>query len=355
MKTRKAILYIFLIFVLGVAFCLWKLFGPTITNPDKKFLYIKTNSTYQAVKDSLVKNNFIHSNFWFDKVAGYADYQKNIKPGKYKITDGMSLYHLVKMLHSGSQVPVNFVITKLRTKEDLAKKIANNFETDSLTAIRFLNNNDSIRKFNVDTNTVMTDIIPNTYTYTWNTSIENIFKKFYAEEQKFWNRERLEQSQKLNLTPKEVYTLSSLVEEETNKQDDKGKIASVYVNRMRKGMKLAADPTVKFAMKDFGLKRIYHKHLEFVSPYNTYLNAGLPPGPICTPSIKTIDAVLNAPQTDYLFFVARADFSGFSDFASTYQEHLVYAKAYQQALDSVIKAKQSSGENASGSESNTQF
>ena len=114
---------------------------------------------------------------------------------------------------------------------------------------------------------------------------------------------------------------------------------------MRKGMKLAADPTVKFAMKDFGLKRIYHKHLAFVSPYNTYLNAGLPPGPICTPSIKTIDAVLDAPETDFIFFVARADFSGYSDFASTYQQHLIYAKAYQQALDSVILKKQQAVEN----------
>lgn len=341
MKAKKIIIYLLLgiafLFVVGV----WQLFGPIIRNPENKFLYIKTNSSYQQVKDSLAKNKMIEGNFWFDKVSNYADYQKNIKPGKYKITNGMSLYHLIKMLRSGKQVPVNLVITKLRTKEDLAKKIGSNFETDSSTVINFLNNNDSILQFDVDSNTVMTDVIPNTYTYTWTTPIQNIFKKLYSEEQKFWNKERFQKAQKLQLTPKEVYTLASIVEEETNKQDDKGKIASVYINRMRKGMKLAADPTVKFALKDFGLKRIYHKHLEFVSPYNTYLNAGLPPGPICTPSIKTIDAVLDTPETDYLFFVARADFSGYSDFASTYQQHLVYAKAYQQALDSVIKAKQS--------------
>lgn len=244
------------------------------------------------------------------------------------------------MLRSGKQVPVNLVITKLRTKEDLAKKISGNFEVDSLTVINFLNNSDSLQTFNVDTNTVMTDVIPNTYTYTWNTPVKNIFKKLYIEEQNFWNKERLEKAQRLQLTPKQIYTLASIVEEETNKQDDKGKIASVYINRLRKGMKLAADPTVKFAMRDFGLKRIYHKHLEYVSPYNTYLNTGLPPGPICTPSIKTIDAVLDSPQTDYLFFVARADFSGYSNFASTYEQHQVYAKAYQQALDSLIKTRQ---------------
>ncbi len=316
--------------------CFWR----TVHNPDKKFLYIKTGSNYQNVKDNLVKNKIIKNTFWFDEIAKYADYPKKVKAGKYKVTDGMSLYHLIKILRSGKQVPVNLVITKLRTKEDLAKKIAGDFETDSSTVMDFLNNDDSLKQFDVDSNTVMADVIPNTYTYTWNTSVKNIFKKLYAEEQKFWNNERRQKAERLNLTPKQVYTLASIVEEETNKQDDKGKIASVYINRLKKGMKLAADPTVKYALKDFGLKRIYHKHLEFPSPYNTYLNSGLPPGPICTPSIKTIEAVLNSPETDYLFFVARPDFSGYSDFASNYQQHEIYAKAYQQALDSLIKSRQ---------------
>lgn len=336
---RKAIMFVFIAITIILAFCLWQVFGPTLPNTGKQFLYIKTNSSYQQVKDSLQKNDIITGFFWFDKVAGYAEYPKNIKPGKYKITGGMSIYRLVKMLRSGRQVPINLVITKLRTKEDLAKKIANNFETDSLTAINFLSNNDSLAAFDVDSNTVMTDVIPNTYTYLWTTPMQNIFKKLNKEEKRFWNAERLQKAQRLQLTSKEVYTLASIVEEETNKQSDKGKIASVYRNRIKKGMRLAADPTVKFAIKDFDLKRIYHKHLAFVSPYNTYLNSGLPPGPICTPSVKTIDAVLDAPDTDYLFFVARADFSGYSDFATTYQQHLLYAKAYQQALDSLIKAR----------------
>jgi len=340
MKTKKVFLFLLLIILLVGAWCAWNIFGPVIHNPEKKFLYIKTGSNYQDVKDSLQKNKIITGTFWFDKMAQYVDYPQMVKAGKYKITDGMSLYHLIKMLRSGKQIPVNLVITKLRTKEDLAKRIAANFEVDSSTVIHFLSNQDTLQQFDVDTNTVMTDVIPNTYTYTWNTPIEKIFKKLSEESQRFWNPERIQKAERLKLSPKEVYTLASIVEEETNKQDDKGKIASVYINRLRKGMKLAADPTVKFAMKDFGLKRIYHKYLAFVSPYNTYLNAGLPPGPICTPSIKTIDAVLDAPETDYLFFVARADFSGYSDFASDYSQHQVFAKAYQQALDSLIKSKQ---------------
>lgn len=340
MNIRKVIFYLFVTVAFIFAFCLWKVFGPAIHNPSGQFLYIKTGSHYQQVKDSLIKNNLLKGTFWFDKIAGYAGYPQKVKAGKYKIPDGMSLYHLIKMLRSGRQTPVNLVITKLRTKEDLAKKIAANFETDSITVINFLNNEDALRQFDVDTNTVMTDVIPNTYTYQWNTTPKNIFIKLDAEEKKFWNRERLEKAQQLQLTPQQVYILASIVEEETNKADDKGKVASVYINRLRKGMRLAADPTVKFAMKDFELKRIYHKHLAFVSPYNTYLNAGLPPGPICTPSIKTIDAVLNSPETNYLFFVARSDFSGYSNFASTYQQHKIFAKSYQQALDSLMNSRQ---------------
>lgn len=340
MKTGKVVLIFILIIALVSIYGAWSIFGPTVHNPEKKFLYVKTGSNYQDVKDNLVKNKMIRNTFWFDEIAKYADYPQKVKAGKFKVANGMSLYHLVKMLRSGKQSPVNLVITKLRTKEDLAKKIADNFETDSSAVIDFLNNDDSLKQFDVDSNTVMTDVIPNTYTYTWNTSIKNIFKKLYDEEQKFWNEERKQKAERLNLTTKQVYTLASIVEEETNKQEDKGKIASVYINRLKKGMRLAADPTVKYALRDFGLKRIYHKHLEFPSPYNTYLNTGLPPGPICTPSIKTIDAVLNSPQTDYLFFVARSDFSGYSDFASNYRQHQIYAKAYQQALDSLIKARQ---------------
>ena len=340
MKTRKVFLFILFLIGLIIIYVAWNIFGPTIHNPRKRFLYIKTGSNYQNVKDSLIQNKMINNTFWFDRIALYADYPKKVKAGKYKIEDGMSVYHLIKMLGTGRQVPVNLIITKLRTKEDLAKKIADNFEVDSATVINFLNNEDSVSQFNVDTNTVMTDVIPNTYRYTWNTSIKNIFKKLYVEEQKFWNDERKQKAAQLQLTSTQVYILASIVEEETNKEGDKGKIASVYINRMKKGMKLAADPTVKFALKDFGLKRIYHKHLAIESPYNTYQITGLPPGPICTPSIKTIDAVLNSPQTDYLFFVARADFSGYSDFASSYQQHEAYAKAYQQALDSLVRSKQ---------------
>ena len=339
-KKRKYILIIFIVIISITTFTGWNLFGPTVKSPENKFFYIPTGSTYNDVIKVLVEKNIIDNKFWFDKVATYLKFDKAVKPGKYKINDGASIVNLVRMLRSGNQSPVNLVITKLRTKEDLAKKLANNFECDSLSVISFLSNNDSLAKYDLDTNIVMTAIIANTYTLLWNNKPYNIFKKLFTEQQQFWNAKRKNQSAALHFTPTEIYILASIVEEETNKAEDKGKIASVYINRLHTGMRLAADPTVKFALKDFGLKRIYSIHTRIPSPYNTYLHAGLPPGPICTPSIKTIDAVLNAPSTNYLFFVANADFSGYSTFAVTYQEHLKNARAYQSALDSLMLLKQ---------------
>jgi UPF0755 protein len=339
-NKRKYIGYFFLLLLLAAGYIGWILFGPTIKQPDGKYFYIRTGSTYQSVKDSLTKKEIISGTFWFDKIATYLKYDKAIKPGRYRITNGMSLVNLVRMLRSGNQSPVDLVIIKIRTKEDLAKKLGNNFEFDSLAAINFLNNNDSLSAYDLDTNTVMTAVIPNTYTLKWNNTPSTIFRKFYTEQKKFWTEKRKAQAAALDLSPKQVYTLASIVEEETNKEEDKGKIASVYMNRMKTGMRLAADPTVKFAMKDFGLKRIYEKYTRTPSPYNTYLVSGLPPGPICTPSIKTIDAVLNAPATNYLFFAAKPGFSGYSNFSSSFDEHRKNAKVYQQWLDSLATARQ---------------
>lgn len=337
---KKKIIYTILALVLlGGGFIAYKVFGPAVSAPEKKYLYIKTGAAYSDVKADLTYLKIIPSEFWFNQIAKRLNYTTNVKAGRYEIKNGMSIYSLVRMLRSGNQSPVNLVINKLRTKENLAAKIAANFECDSLSLITFFNNSDSLKKYGLDSNTMMTAVIPNTYSILWNTPPAKIFKKLYTDQQKFWNEERQQKAKALNMTPAQVYTMASIVEEETNMPEDKGKIASVYINRIETGMKLEADPTVKFAMRDFGLKRILHKHLAYLSPYNTYQNLGLPPGPICTPSSKTIDAVLNAPQTNYIFFVAKPDFKGYSNFAATYQEHLIYAKAYQQALDSLVKAK----------------
>lgn len=322
------------------ALAAWCFFsGSTSFKENKKFFYIKTNSSLDEVINNLVAEGIVHNPAIFRWVAKIAGYENKIRPGKYGIEKGSSIYSILLKLRRGKQTAVNLVINKLRTKEDFAKKMGENFESDSADFMAILTSNDSLKKFELDDNTAMTAIIPNTYQIFWNTPASGIFKKLFNEQEIFWNDERRQKAAALNLSPIEAYTLASIVEEETNQEADKGKIASVYLNRLEMGMKLAADPTVKFAMGDFSLKRIYFKHLQYPSPYNTYLHAGLPPGPICTPSTKTIDAVLNSPATSYLFFVAKPDLKGFSNFATTYTEHMQFAKEYQLALDSFMGVK----------------
>ena len=313
----------------------WQIFGPTVSAPESKYFYIKTGTVYNDVRQSLIDQKIIGSTYFFDLVSKQLRYPRLAKAGRYQIKKGSSLLSLIRMLRSGNQAPVNLVINKLRLKEDLAQKIAANFECDSASVMNVLTDAETLKKFNVNTNTLMTIVVPNTYSMLWNASAEKIINKLYIEKEKFWNTERKNKSKALNLTPEQVYTMASIVEEETNKEADKGKIASVYMNRINTGIKLQADPTVKFAMKNFGLKRIRFVHLSYDSPFNTYQNTGLPPGPICTPSTKTIDAVLNAPQTNYIYFVAKPDWSGLSNFCQSYEEHLINAKKYQHFLDSV--------------------
>lgn len=335
----KRILLILLL-ILGIAaiYTGWNLFGPTISAPANKYFYIKTGATYDDVKKDLADQKIISSEFFFNLLAKQVKYDQKVKAGRYEIKKG-NLVSLVRMLKGGNQSAVRLVINKLRTKEDLAGKIGKNFEVDSLQVISFINNNDSLNKYGLDTNTVMTMVIPNSYLFWWNSSLKNILDRFADQKQKFWEGARTEKAAAKNLTPNEVYTMASIVEEETNQPEDKGKVASTYINRLKKGMKLEADPTVKYAMRNFGLKRILYGHLQYQSPYNTYQQKGLPPGPICTPSINTIDAVLDAPETNYIFFVAKPDLKGYSNFAETYPQHLAFAKAYQQALDSIFLNK----------------
>ena len=336
---KKAILGLGLVGGLAIIIILWNIFGPTVNAPEKKYFIIKNGATYEDVVTNLETEKITKAGFFFNTLIGQANYKANIKPGRYEIKDGSSLYALVKMLKSGRQAAVKLIINKLRTKEDFAGKIGNNFECDSLQAIRFLNNNDSVITFGLDTNKIMSAIIPNTYEINYGSTIRSILTKLKAEQDKFWNESRIAKANAKKLTPTQIYILASIVEEETNASSDKPLIASVYKNRFFTGQKMQADPTVKFAMKDFAIKRVLLKHLEYPSPYNTYKNVGLPPGPICTPSVKTIDAVLDAAETNYMFFVAKPDLKGYSNFAVTYAEHLVFAKQYQTALDERAKVK----------------
>jgi UPF0755 protein len=338
---KKAFIIIFILIALIGGIAAWMVFGPATAFSDKKkFLYIYDNKDVkEQVEYQLDTGHMIHNKWLFNIMAQRLKVWDRLKPGRFEITKGESLIHLVRKLRNNQQSPIRLVINKLRTREDLAKVMGKFFSTDSLTAITFLSSNDSLQQLNVDTNTAMTLIIPDTYIIKWNTSVKKLLERFKNEEEKFWEKnDRLEKAKALGFTPEQIYTLASIVEEETNKNDEKGDIASVYINRYNKGMPLGADPTIKFALKDFGLKRILYGHLNINSPYNTYRNKGLPPGPICTPQKVTIDAVLDAPKTNYLFFVARSDFSGYHHFSDNYAEHQQYARLYQKALDEWMAA-----------------
>lgn len=334
-SNKLRIIVAMLCLLAGVAVYLaYQIFGPTSKAfSDKNYFYIHTGSTYQDVIDGLTSERIVTHPDIFSFVAKQLDYPENVKAGRYQIKKGMSNFEIVRMLRNGRQVPVRLVINKLRTRADFCRLIGKNLEADSASVQHLLQDNIYLRQFGLDTNTVMCAIMPNTYEFFWNTTATKAFEKLQKEYDKFWTSTRKDKARDKGLSPNEAIILASIIEEETNKNDEKPVIASVYLNRLRKGWKLGADPTVKFALQDFGLRRIYNKHLEYPSPYNTYYVKGLPPGPICTPSTASIDAVLNAVNSDYMYFSAKSDFSGYHDFAVSWQEHLSNARKYHKALE----------------------
>lgn len=338
---KKIILPFILILLLLVSYLGWRFFGPcTSFSENKKTIYIHTGQNdLNSVMNLLKEESVIRNKNLFNYLVKKMNTENKIRPGKYIIKKGTTLFTLVQKFRNNDQESVNLVITKLRTKQDFAKLVSKKFECDSITVINMLNTDSTMKEFNVTTETAFTFILPNTYSFFWTSTPMTIFKSLYRESEKFWNEERVNKASKLGITPKQAYIIASIVEEETNAKSDKPLIASVYLNRIRLGMPLQADPTVKFALQDFGIKRVLQGHLQVQSPYNTYINRGLPPGPVCTPALNTIDSVLNATKTNYLYFVANSDFSGTHIFTTNYADHLKYAREYQKALTILMETK----------------
>jgi UPF0755 protein len=334
--------FLLIIVLIGGIFT-WMVFGSGTGFSEKTqtFIVAEDQTDKASVLEAMKKNAIISNNTLFSFLASRMGVWTKLRAGKYEVRKGQSLWSIARMLKNGRLAEIKFVINKVRTKEDIAKLISRSFAPDSVSVIKYLTSNDSLKKFGVDTNTALTLIIPDTYVFYWNTSLTNIFRKLSDAKNAFWQKnQRLEKTQRMQFTPQEVYILASIVEEETNYSSDKYKIASVYINRLKRSMPLQACPTIKYAMKNFALTRIYEKYLVNPSPYNTYRRKGLPPGPICTPSPRTIDIILDAPKTDYLFFVAKSDFSGYHHFSINFTEHSQYAKEYQKALDLYMARKQ---------------
>lgn len=334
-SLKGRILRIFGFAVLAIALLgTYFVFGPnTGSLAQGEYLFVHTGSDYKAVKTALKDGGFISDIKSFDLLAKEANYPAHIHPGRYHITRGMSNWRIVRLLRSGKQSPVKLVIKKLRTKDDFIHLMGSYLEADSMVLRRMLSDNNYLAQFGLDSNTALCAVMPDTYEFYWNTSADKAFRKIETSFFAFWNAKRKAAAHSLNLTPQQAVILASIVTEESNKHDEQPSIARVYLNRIAKGMKLQADPTAKYAAGNFALKRITSSQTSIASPYNTYYVLGLPPGPICTPDARTIDAVLAAPTSNYLYFCAKADFSGYHSFAATYNEHLKNAKAYQQALN----------------------
>jgi UPF0755 protein len=311
-----------------------RIFGAnTDTGGVDAFVNIPTGSDFDTVAGLLDARGLLKSRDSFEWVALRMNYTGRVLPGRYRIGHGMSNKELVLMLRAGRQAPVDFVLNNVRRKEQLAGRAAAVLEADSAGLVALLRDGEYLGRFGFDTATCLALFIPNTYEFFWNTSADQFMRRMHREYKAFWNGRRTEQARRAALTPQQVAVLASIVEQETQRQDEKPLIAGVYINRFRKGWKLEADPTLVYALGDFSVQRVLARYKEIESPYNTYKYEGLPPGPICIPSIASIDAVLNYDDHPYMYFCAKHDFSGYHVFARSYAEHLENARRFHRELN----------------------
>jgi UPF0755 protein len=337
---KKVIISLMTLFLLSAVIGGWSLYKfaykPNTNFTDKKnrYLYIKSTDTFQDILNQLSEKGIIKDLNTFKFIAEYKKYPDKIKPGKYQIKQGIGNNQLVNLLKAGFSEKIKLNFYNLNTPQEFAGRVAKHTEADSIKILEEIISADFEEKYGISQAAALSLVIANEYELEWSTSCQELFKLLKDQYKAFWNEERTKKAEKLGLTQTECSILASIVQkEQTQHPEERPNIASVYFNRLKSGMKLQADPTVIYAVGDFTINRVLNKHLEVNSPYNTYKNEGLPPGPICIPTKNALDAVLNLPQNNYLFFCARADLSGYHTFTKDYQSHLVCARKYQQALD----------------------
>ena len=337
-KLRYALIAIFILFVV-VATVLLKyyrdIFSSNIDLGEKKelFIQIPTGSDMQSVLHLFEESNVVTNLSSLEWVMNKKKYGRSIKSGRYRLESGTCNNDLVNILRSGRQAYVSLTFNNTRTLEEFAGKIGKQIEADSLSILNFLKDEDNLKAYGFKPETVIGLFIPNSYHVYWNMSAKSFTDRMYSEYLKFWNVNRMERAAELNLTPIEVSILASIVDEETIKNDEKARVAGVYVNRLKRGIKLDADPTLKFAWGDFTMRRVLNKHKKIKSPYNTYKYAGLPPGPIRQASVSGLISVLNCEKHKYIYFCASPKFNGYHVFARSLREHNKNATKYQRALN----------------------
>jgi len=329
-------LLIALIISAVVGFYLYNaIWSPSVSvGEEYQHLYIRTGSNFDDLSKLLLDKEILENDDGFRLTAKLMKFSdQNIRPGKYKLTDGWNNRNLISHLRSGKQEPINLTFNNLRFTEDLAGQISNQLEFDSISFLNYVLEPSNLEEWGVDAENILCQFLPNTYQVYWNTSVENLVQRLFKERDKWWEAEqRTDKAKALGLSKNEICTLAAIVEKETLVAKEKSTVAGVYVNRLKRGMMLQADPTVVYAVGDFGLRRVLNKHLEIDSPYNTYKYEGLPPGPIWMPETSTLEAVLNPEEHRYLYFCARTDNSGAHDFSKNLIEHNQKAKKYQRWL-----------------------
>ena len=331
-KKNRSILFRLALMGVAIVAVLYSAFYGKAVESEKVIYIYPTSSQSEIVAEVRSSSRSILHRRAFDHYAKKLNLQERLKGGRYVLREDESVIRIVRKLALGEQTPVNLVIGEARTLPQLAGKIASQIEADSVTLLRAMRNKRIRKELGLVRDSTISLFIPNTYEVWWNISPEKLLHRISRENSRFWNEERTAKLKRCCLSKYQVMTLASIVYEETKNREEMPKIAGVYINRLRKGIALQACPTVKYAMGNFGLKRILHKHLRYRSPFNTYLNRGLPPAPICIPSVAAIDAVLNYTDHNYLYFCARPEFDGRHNFARTLSEHNRNSQRYSEAL-----------------------
>ena len=317
--------------IAGIAHIYYYFFAQPFQITDTTYIYIDRDDDVDSVYHKIIEVGNPKQMHGFESLVRYQGY--NVKTGRYAIKPTDNMRYLHRRLSMGYHTPIKLTVGSVRTLDRIARNTARQLMVDSCEIANILNDTAYISKLGFTPETLPALFIPNTYEVYWNMSAEDFMQRMLKEHKAFWNEKRLKQAEAIGLTPIEVATLASIVEEETANQAEKPMVAGLYINRLKKGMLLQADPTVKFSLQEFGLKRILFKHLEVDSPYNTYKYAGLPPGPIRIPSYQGLESVLNYTKHNYIYMCAKEDFSGTHNFAVTSAQHAANARKYQQALN----------------------
>lgn len=326
---------VFTVMLSSFSFYIWQIiYSPNIlVGKEDQYFAIYPDQDFKTVQNQLYESRIVNDMVSFGVLAKLKKYNQLVKPGLYLLKADMTNIEAINLLRSGDQTPVELTFTQARKLEELPEKIANYMLFEEEEFGQLLLNDTTATFYGFDQYTFISMFIPNTYEVYWTDTPKELLDRMKREYEKFWNETRRSKAAEMGLSPHEIATLASIVEGETKKMDEAPKIAGVYINRLKRGIKLQADPTLVYAVGDFTIRRVLNVHKQVNSPFNTYLYAGLPPGPIALPSGAAIDAVLNYEQHGFIYFCAKDDFSGYHVFAKTLIDHNENARKFQMAMD----------------------